>query len=513
MPSKNDVAVIASDLSGVESHQPQDSDRISQSEQDVVWNKKWWSRERYAGALIFNLCAFLLPALYATLSKIWVADFDASLVVTTDVYTYIGVVAEVLNEGLPRAAWVIIGDKSSRTLLSRYGLAHTLILFQALLGLLMSVVFISAASSFASSFVPSEVRGVSLTYVRISSFSALSSAIETAVANATRALDHPDVPLIISSIKFIINIILDLLIISRFHVGHYKPSINTQASIRLACDMSSAIVGLLYLVSAITVGRHRNERQKYQMLPNFRALMVLIRPGFITFLESAVRNALYLWLVSSIVSMGADYATAWGVFNTIRWGLVMVPVQALEATTLTSIGHRWGKWRKSIGVNTLRARCDWKIISYLIRPALISVAIALAVEIPLCLFLSFLGCLPFARYLSGSETVAHITAHMWRTIDWCYIFYATSTQLATILLATRPRWYLYQSLVSNILYVLPWAIVCQTANLNADDAWTYHSLVFGGSLVFSFFDVLLVDILWAWRLHSGKARLEVFRGT
>ncbi|KAG8825493.1 hypothetical protein FRC19_011285, partial [Serendipita sp. 401] len=43
--------------------------------------------------------------------------------------------------------------------------------------------------------------------------------------------------------------------------------------------------------------------------------------------------------------MSADYATAWGVFNTIRWGLIMVPVQALEASTLAFVGHRWGSWR------------------------------------------------------------------------------------------------------------------------------------------------------------------------
>ena len=63
-----------------------------------------WSKDRYAGSLLFNVAAFVLPALYATLSKLWVANIDASRVATTDSYTYIGVVAEVLNEGLPRAA-------------------------------------------------------------------------------------------------------------------------------------------------------------------------------------------------------------------------------------------------------------------------------------------------------------------------------------------------------------------------------------------------------------------------
>lgn len=288
------------------------------------------------------------------------------MVVTTDVYTYIGVVAEVLNEGLPRAAWVIIGDKSSRTFSSRLGLAHTLVLFQVVLGFIMSIVFVSAASSFAKGFVPTEVRKASLTYVRISSFSALSSAIETAVSSSTRALDHPDIPLIINSTKFAINIVLDFLIISKFHVGGVKPTVNLQASIRLACDMTSAFVGLLYFIYATSLRKslrpNQESRRLKEVRPTLQAFAVLARPGFITFLESAIRNALYLWLVSGIVSMGEEYATAWSIFTTIRWGLVMVPVQTMEATSLAFTGHAWGQWRRSLGLDVRKPRAERKDI-------------------------------------------------------------------------------------------------------------------------------------------------------
>ncbi len=64
-----------------------------------------------------------------------------------------------------------------------------------------------------------------------------------------------------------------------------------------------------------------------------------------------------------------------------------------------------------------------------------------------------------------------------------------------------------------MLYVLPWAIVCQVSNLSADDAWTYHSIVFGGSLIFSFFAISIVVVVWAWKLLKGKMRLEVFHGS
>lgn len=255
---------------------------------------------------------------------------------TTDVYTYINTVAEVINEGLPRAVWVTIADKEARSLKARLGLAHSLIAFQALFGLLISVIFVAAARQFASAFVPRDVRATSITYIRVSAFSTLSSAIEVAVSNATRALDKPDIPLLISSVKVVINIALYLLIISTFHVGHWNPDINIQAGIRLTCDMAAAISGLLYFWFTVSVRRSAEA-------PTLQGFIVLLKPGSITFIESALRNVLYLWLVSGVVSMSAEYATAWGVFSTIRCGLIMVPVQAAEATALTFVGHAWGQ--------------------------------------------------------------------------------------------------------------------------------------------------------------------------
>ncbi|KAI9717084.1 MAG: hypothetical protein M1812_005019 [Candelaria pacifica] len=377
----------------------------------------------------------------------------------------------------------------------------------------MSIVFVAAADRLAAAFVPVEVRKTSLTYVRISSFSALSSAMEVAVSSCTRALDRPEVPLIVSSTKFLVNIILDMLIISKFHVRSSKPTVNTQAIVRLTCDLTSAVVGLGYFIY-ISRGLLRSSSEvRSSAKPSVAGLKVLIRPGFLTFLESAIRNALYLWLVHGIVAMGSNYATAWGVFNTIRWGLIMVPVQALEASSLTFVGHAWGHWRATVGVNVRRAKAAKADIISVTRPALMSCAIALAVEVPLCIFLAEWGARRFAFYLSRSAVVAGITEKMWKTIDWCYIFYAVSTQLAAILLATRPRWYLYQSLASNILWVLPWAVAVSKAGITPDDAWTYHSIVFGGSLVISFFIVAIFNLMWVWKLLKGRMRLPPVRGT
>lgn len=433
------------------------------------------------------------------------------MVVTTDTYTYIGVVAEVLNEGLPRAAYLIIGDKT-RSYSERLQLTHTLITFQAILGFIMSLGFVGGASTFAKGFVPVEVRDVSVTYVRIAAFSAFSSAIETAVNTSTRALDKPDVPLVISSVKFAINIMLDLIIISKFHVGGITPKVNMQAGIALACNLTSALVGLMYFIYTTSVNRKSRSRTDVsgpKLSPSLPALAVLFKPGLILFAESAVRNGLYLWLVHGIVGLGSDYATAWGVFSTIRGGLIMAPVQALEATTQTFVGHSWGKFRATLaaGDPLTMLRASTRQIYSVARWALYSIVVVLSIEVPLCLIMSFVGAKPFAYYLSGSEEVSRIAARMWRTVDWCYILYGITAQLSAILVATRPRWYLYQSLATNLLYVMPWAIVCQVVKLNAGHAWTYHSLVFGGTLVFAFFAVVAMDAAWFMRLKKGKMNL------
>lgn len=97
---------------------------------------------------------------------------------------------EVINEGLPRASYKVIGDKSRRTRSQRIGISNAMILFQLCLGMLMSIIICSAARSFTKSFVPDKVRDSSVEYVRIIAFSAFFSAMDVSVSACTRALDR-----------------------------------------------------------------------------------------------------------------------------------------------------------------------------------------------------------------------------------------------------------------------------------------------------------------------------------
>ncbi|KAG9047375.1 hypothetical protein FS837_002428 [Tulasnella sp. UAMH 9824] len=480
--------------------------------------KQWLSRDTYSGALLFNVTTFILPAIYSTLSKLWIAQLDSTAVATTDTYTYISTFAEVLNEGLPRAAYLVIGDKTRLTA-DRINLCFTLIAFQMVLGLIMSLGFVGGAERFADGFVPADVREYSITYIQISAFAALTSATTYSASFATRSIDRPDVPLIINATTTALNIIFDFMFLSTFRIHtKHQPTLNTQAGIRLACDAAGAIAGLLYFASharKILHNTHEGQLRK-SIVPKYSAWLSLAKPGLFTFLESAFRNGLYLWLIHGVVALGRDYATAWGVFNTIRWGIVMVPVNALEATSGTFGGHAWNDWRaRAKASGNFKAKWsdifgprNLRSMKGITRPALRSATIALLVEVPLCLIFSFAAVKPFAKYLSNSDVVAVITTRMWKTIDWCYIFYAVNTQLASILLATTPAWYFGNSLVVNLLWVFPWATALQVGiPITEKTAWPYHATIFGGSLVLSFIVTLIILTFWTRRLRSGKMKI------
>ena len=86
---------------------------VSKSRHDRAPPPSWFvgvEQRSFGGAIAFNSAAFFLPALYATLSKLWIADIgkselqpfgsnfladlDKSAIAGTEIYAYIGVIIE-----------------------------------------------------------------------------------------------------------------------------------------------------------------------------------------------------------------------------------------------------------------------------------------------------------------------------------------------------------------------------------------------------------------------------------
>ncbi|KAK2713043.1 uncharacterized protein LOC136025301 isoform X2 [Artemia franciscana] len=458
-------------------------------EPDRERNKQqWYSRKSYFGAVCFNIATYLIPAIYSTLSKLWIAKINADSVATTDAYTYMGVIVEIWNEGLPRASYLVIGDVTLPGNV-RLNALHTLIGFQAMGGLILSLLFLILAPHFANTFVPEETVIQSINYIRISSFSTFFNVIDFTLGIGLRALDRPDVPLVISLSKTVANIVLDFLFLSTFRVTE-SVNVETQAATRLVCDFCGSVAGITYYFTTV----------KLKPKLKVASLKSLIVPGMYTFAETLLRNGLYLWLVAGIVSLGANYATAWGVFNTIRWGAVMVLTNALYDAACAFTGHQWSVSKPKDD----RSCLTWNDVMHITKYSRASAAIALIFEIILAITFSFWLVEPFAYFLSESLEVAALVKMMWISIDWTYILFSISTQLSAILLSTLPVFFFIKSLLGNLLWVLPWSIALSTLSISAEEAWQYYAIIFGGSLVIGF--IMQLISLGGWVYFNMKRK-------
>ena len=156
-------------------------------------------RATYRGALAINFLTLLLPALYSTLSKarktkdkgygnhtIEIKSYGSPILrrrrwspptsthsqcsikrnhlrffvgLTCVHFDSVGVITEIVNEGLSRVAFNVIGNKERGEDVRR-NMGWTLIAFQAICGALLSIAFVVAAPAFSSAFVPSEVQSL-----------------------------------------------------------------------------------------------------------------------------------------------------------------------------------------------------------------------------------------------------------------------------------------------------------------------------------------------------------------
>ncbi|XP_065557280.1 uncharacterized protein LOC136025308 [Artemia franciscana] len=442
--------------------------------------KAWYSRARFIGAIMFNTAAMMVPATYFTLSKAWVAHINTTDVAITDSYTYLGVIAKILNEGLPSVGYLIIGDVTISKE-KRFNLIHSLVCFQALAGLVMSLIFIFAASSLSSILIPGEVSSKSIRYIQISSCSIFFNVVDCTIVLAFRTADRPDIPIIINITKTLVNIILDIVLISKFRIIDVT-TVNIQAISRLICDCSGVIAAVI---------AYKQATSKYIQNFSLRNLKPFLKPSIYTFSETILRNSIYLWLVSIIVKMERDYATAWGVFNTIRWGIVMVPNLAFFEAASTFTGHRWSLFKKKAKENV-----RWKDIINVMMYSIQSTILTLIMETMTVILMSVWLIEPFALFLSEDENVVYLVKEMWSSLCWSYLLTLLGMQLSAILIATWPAWFFIRTIGSSVLWTLPWTIALSLRESKDEMDWYFFGYVIGGGLITSF--VVTVASVCGW---------------
>ena len=345
----------------------------------------------------------------------------------------------VLNEGLPRTAALIIGNKATRSLRQRLSFSTTMIVVQTTAGALLAAAGVLGAQQLAALFVPQSGRAAAIGYVRVSALSALSSSIEvrkqptrslpkSSAASGRRCRLHSSarsancstLPIdgqirVQHSARFAFCVALSCSrrpadddhagarpLCVRFDGGTRRPR---QDRAKIASSKHEtkpfffwSSVFFVYLArralheddaaAVASSGSTIEAGERVQF--SIAYLRVMARAAAYTLFESALRNAIYLWLIAKIVKLGDDYATgerrarryfaaigalqlgpflirfdgasSWQVAIVdvvdmavdVRDGL-QVPVQALQASALIFVGHNFGAWRSRAGEGERRA--------------------------------------------------------------------------------------------------------------------------------------------------------------
>lgn len=447
-----------------------------------------------------------MPGIYPILTRTWIAALDPSVVVVADTYTYLDEIGQVLAQGFPRAAWRLVGDDAGTSFSARCALANTLLAMQGFLAIVFTIIICTTAPSFVDSYVPATVQAASASYVRMSVVSVACSMTVSCLSICARALDEPDIPLTISLVKYSTNIALDLILLSKFRPVATNVSVGTQAMLRMICDLVALTAGLLFFfgrqyndIREICLEQEWNVQREYRRVrPSVRHFKQIVRAGFWFQLEVICRAPLELVFNRRIVSYGQTFATANGVFASLRMGLAWIPAVAIVSSCDTFVGHAWGRLHATGAIGGF----GWTSLRDLFRPVAISLVLMLVSELALFFSIYYGYGQKLFLLLSGSTDVASLALEIWRRVDWGYIFLGLYFQLSSLLLVGNPLLYFTQSFTATLLCLLPATVLAYVKTGPDQFSWDYFVAAIAASGLVQFVFALAATALLVRRLRQ-----------
>lgn len=304
---------------------------------------------------------FALPALYSTLSIMWVANIDCSSVQLTQTYTYLQTINEAITEA-GRSCYNVIGDFTNRSRIQKFSLMNTLVSILVIMSFIIVIVISGARVSFVDNFTNGSAHSTAVVYVVIAAWAMFMNTISTLISGCLRSMGYFNLTMYASIIKKSLNIFLDFALISKVRVGWITPTVVTTGWIRFGCEAVAMV--FILLVTLLEQWRELKKRDggssstssevargavEWKLLtPSYRNIHVLSSAPVYCFLKSAYRNMIYLILQHNIIQVRPKYVTAFGNFSTIRWGIIMVINQTFEAVFEVFIASVWGDMRKNV---------------------------------------------------------------------------------------------------------------------------------------------------------------------
>ncbi|UOQ50001.1 MATE family efflux transporter [Gracilibacillus caseinilyticus] len=351
---------------------------------DFTKGNIWTDLFHFSSPIMF---AQLLQVSYQFVDSIWVGNLiganalGAVNIAGTVIFTVLSFIIGINNTTLTVLSQQ--KGKGNERGVARY--VNAFVVTLTALGIMMGVIgFVFAEAILQLLDTPSSMLVSSIMYLRINAIGILFLIGYNFISTALRAVGDSKTPLKFVSLAVLLNIVLDPLFISVFHLGVQGAAVATILSQGFAF-----IYGVLYVV------RKKIIPLKWPVIPQISEVKLILNLGIPSGLQMAVISAGAAAIISVVAGYGEDAVAGYSAAQRLD-SLFLLPAHALSATVNSMAGQNIGvgKWERVKKIAT------YGIIYNLAVMLLVAVIISLFAEFGMRLFIQEEGAVQFgASYL------------------------------------------------------------------------------------------------------------------
>lgn len=295
----------------------------------------------------FLILAMLIPKFYDLSNVYWIGRISTDALAITEQYEFIAVTIEIVNEMIPFGILALVAQNYH----NREKVIEILkagLIIQIAFSLIVTGIVVFFTKDFVGTIgTPAEIVNLTTGYLLLKSIALPFEAIAYILLIAIKSLQKGKEALILVTISVIVNMILDLFLISNtsvsLHLGIQGVAIGYVVSKVLLMIISVAYVIHLLQLDIATILK---TKWRDHVAPLFRI-------GGWTGLDSLVRNVGYMGLLLVLNVMGTNEFGGYGLAMWVMWTL-LIPVLALGEGTSVIVGNCFGEKRYEDLLNVVK---------------------------------------------------------------------------------------------------------------------------------------------------------------
>lgn len=371
----------------------------------------------FAALLVLGLC----PTVYTTLRVYWIGQLPSEYAYSiAGQLTWIDLLYEILSEAIILPLFFFIGQVSSDKQVFANRMRTGMLLGAVVSSLLSACISIWTEPLLGFMAADDTILAASAEYIRLESIGNIFSMLFSFSLVGLVSLGKGQYVYILTGVKLALCTLLDTFLCSTLPFS-LQLGINGIA-------VSNILVNLGLFCTVLAMLRKEGIRIFQKGCLSFRWMKDFLKIGGISGLESLVRNAAYMLMVSRMVNMVGEQGTYW-VANSFIWGWLLLPVTQLAELIKQEVASDENAVRDhSLGYFGLTA----------------GICLVWIISIPLWK--------PFLHYVLGYEDVDKLFTLVLVLLGF-YILYAFQNVFdATFYGLGKTNYMLFESVITNSIY-------------------------------------------------------------